>query len=154
MSLRRPNRETNPIGISSHSTAQVRQRTQQQPPACDMLRNTYDTQYDMHPITSCRYDWNQGSSLNKLNIVYRFYRIFDLKIDLYNIYYPVKNNSLSLILYLIRVDAENRGSVNLNELYIPQTQMVPETSEQINSSSLPHQLPYNMRHYHSPCYHK
>ena len=48
MSIRRPNKEDTQSAANVHA-AQLRQRTQQQ-----------QQQYDMQPITSCRYNWNQG----------------------------------------------------------------------------------------------
>lgn len=60
MSIRRPNRDSNPNGMSSHSTAQVRQGTQRHDGDSHQQQ-----QYDMRPITSCRYDWNQGLCMNK-----------------------------------------------------------------------------------------
>ena len=53
MSIRRPpNKEDTASGVRA---AQIRQRRQEQ-----------QTQYDMNPITSCRYNWNQGSLLQIL----------------------------------------------------------------------------------------
>ena len=53
MSIRRPNKEPTQSGVNaSHAAAaQIRQRAQQQQQM---------DQYDMQPITSCRYNWNQG----------------------------------------------------------------------------------------------
>ena len=54
MSIRRPNKEGNSGGINQNSAAQIRQRNQQQ------QQQMCQDAYDMRPITSCRYNWNQG----------------------------------------------------------------------------------------------
>ena len=51
MSMRRPNKDSNPSGTNPNS--QMRQRSQPQTLACP-------EQYSMDPIVTCRYDWNQG----------------------------------------------------------------------------------------------
>ena len=57
MSIRRPKQEVTQSGVNPHSAAQLRQRNQQQ----QQQPIIYNDQYDMRPITSCSYNWNQGS---------------------------------------------------------------------------------------------
>ena len=52
--------------------------------------------------------------------------------------------------FLFNTDADNVGSMSINELYGPND----EAETLFNSSTLPHSLPNNLLHYHPPCYNK
>ena len=51
----------------------------------------------------------------------------------------------------IIVDADNVGSMDINDLYRPADEAQNVFSP---SSALPHPLPHNLMHYHPPCYNK